>query len=495
MGYVSGFKHDIFISYSHVDNLTAEGGPGWVERFQKYLQLGLDRRLGRMGSAVIWRDQRLEPIQEFDQTIFEALESSAVFLALVSNGYLASEYCLEEARRFHQKAAAEPFGLKVGDRRRMAIALLDNSPHQSWPEPFHGTSGAPFHDAARADDLGDPTTPGDQEPFKGQVKTLRDSLYKLLLSFGKAIEPEPPRPTGAGPAVYVADVIDSQRSTRDRLVSELERKEVRVLGAAPPPWEAAEHEAAVKGLLSEATLSVHLLGGVGGRPIQGDDSRTYVQKQVELAGEAGGGRLVWVPKDLDAEAIEDDDHRELLRGLEHGERQAGGHEFVRGSQTVLAAQIAERLEALTARAATPEPGAAVLLDTHLKDQLHALELSRLLLEANVQPYINPQEDDPRTNLDVLEARLREVKTLMILYGGVQESWVRERLGAALQLSVTKGLPIESFCVYLAPPHKAAGNLDFSFGPVQVPLIDNSANPTPEPGSLAPLLATLGGAAG
>ena len=496
MAYVSGFQHDIFISYSHVDNVTAEGGPGWVERFQKYLQVGLDRRLGRMGSALIWRDQRLEPIQEFDQTIFEALESSAVFLALVSNGYLASEYCLEEARRFHRAAARDSHGLKIGDRRRMAIALLDNTPHRSWPEEFHGTSGAPFHDAERPDELGDPTTPGDGEPFKGQLKTLRDSLWKLLLSFGEASQPEPRAAAAAtGPAVFVADVIDSQRSARDRLVGELERKEIRVLEPAPPPWEAASHEAEVKGRLTEATLSVHLLGAVGGRPIQGDGSRTYVQKQVELAGEADGGRLIWVPKDLDTEAIEDDDHRKLLRGLEHGERQGGGHEFVRGSQTVLAAQIAERLEALTTRAATPEPGAAVLLDTHLKDQLHALELSKLLLEANVQPYINPQEDDPRTNLDVLEARLREVRTLMILYGGVQESWVRERLGAALQLSVTKGLPLESFCVYLAPPHKAAGELDFSFGPVRVPLIDNSASATPEPGSLAPLLETLGGAAG
>lgn len=496
MAYVSGFKHDLFISYSHVDNLTAEGGPGWVERFHKYLQLGLDRRLGRMGSAVIWRDQRLEPIQEFDQTIFEALESSAVFLALVSNGYLASDYCLEEARRFHRRAREDEWGLKIGDRRRMAIALLDNTPHQSWPEEFHGTSGAPFHDAERPDDLGDPTAPGDQEPFKGQVKTLRDSLWKLLLSFGEASAPEPRPAPAAGPAVFVADVVDSQRAARERLVGELERKEIRVLDAVPPPWEAAEHRTAVEGRLADAILSVHLLGPVGGRPIQGEESSTYVHKQVELAGEAGGGRLIWVPKDLDTAGIEDDAHRELIDRLEHGERQEGsGHEFVRGSQTVLAAQIAERLEALTTRAATPEPGAAVLLDTHLKDQLHALELSKLLLEANVQPYINPQEDDPRTNLDVLEARLREVKTLMILYGGVHESWVRERLGAALQLSVTKGLALESFCVYLAPPHKTAGDLDFSFGPVRVPLIDNSANPTPQPGSLAPLLATLGGAAG
>ena len=205
MAYVGGFKHDVFISYSHVDNLTAEGGPGWVERFHKYLQVGLDRRLGRMGSAVIWRDERLEPIQEFDQTIRDALDSSAVFLALISNGYLASDYCLKEARRFHRKAAGDDYGLKIGDRRRMAIALLNNVPHEGWPEELHGTSGAPLHDAEQADDLGDPTTPGEQQPFRGQVKSLRDSLYRLLLSFQETTTPPPAPPPG--PAVFIADVV------------------------------------------------------------------------------------------------------------------------------------------------------------------------------------------------------------------------------------------------------------------------------------------------
>jgi hypothetical protein len=247
--------------------------------------------------------------------------------------------------------------------------------------------------------------------------------------------------------------------------------------------------------LEDATLSVHLLDEVPGRPVQGDGGLTYVQKQVDLAGTADRPRLIWVPKELDSEAVEDDIHRELLDELEHGARGEAGHEFVRGSQAVLAAQIAERLEALKTKAAPPPAGAAVLLDTHLKDQLYALELSKLLLRENVQPYINPQEDDPRTNLDVLEARLREVSTLMILYGSVEEGWVRERLGAALQLSVTRNLGLSSFFVYLAPPNKSRQELDFSFGPVDVPLIDNSTAESPAPGSLAPLLERLRGAAG
>jgi hypothetical protein len=257
----------------------------------------------------------------------------------------------------------------------------------------------------------------------------------------------------------------------------------------PPPWEAAEHREAIAGALERAALSVHLLDELPGRRMQGDESSSYVQKQLELAAEPHGERLIWVPKELDTARIEDEAHRDLVDRLEHGEREGTGLEFVRGSPAVLGAQIVERLEALASRTGAPAQGRSVLLDTHIKDQLHALELSKLLLEQNVQPYINPQEDDPRTNLDILEARMREVETLLILFGNVQEGWVRERLGAALQLSVTKKLPLKSFCVYLAPPRKAAG-LNFDFGPIQVPLIDNSADMALNSASLAPLFETL-----
>lgn len=156
----------------------------------------------------------------------------------------------------------------------------------------------------------------------------------------------------------------------------------------------------------------------------------------------------------------------------------------------LVPQILEKLQELEPPSVAENVAEAVLLDTHLKDQLYALDLSRSLLEHHIQPYINPQEDDPSKNMDLLEARLRAVSVLIILFGSVNEDWVRHRLGAALQLSVIKKLPIKSFCVFSVPPEKQETTLDFNLGPVRVGLIDNSKSGTIEPTSLAPLLQTI-----
>ncbi len=94
-------------------------------------------------------------------------------------------------------------------------------------------------------------------------------------------------------------------------------------------------------------------------------------------------------------------------------------------------------------------------------------------------------------MDVLEARLREVSMLMILYGSVNRDWVLNRLGAALQLKVVKNLPVQSFWVYSVPPEKEGAALEFDLGPVQVHLIDNSGSPTLDPALLAPVFEKVG----
>src|SRR6185503_5682099 len=98
MAFISGFEYDVFVSYSHVDNL---GRDAWVSQFHEELDFALAKRIGRHGVARIWRDKRLEGNQLFDQTIKQSIEKSAVFLALTSTGYIESDYCQQELKWFH----------------------------------------------------------------------------------------------------------------------------------------------------------------------------------------------------------------------------------------------------------------------------------------------------------------------------------------------------------------------------------------------------------
>ena len=109
MAYLPNFEFDVFISYAHVDDLTAlgSGSPGWVHQFHEQLKIYLWKRAGRADSVKIWRDPVLDGNQLFDRTIQERVERSALFVALTSQGYVESEYCLKELHCFHRRATAD----------------------------------------------------------------------------------------------------------------------------------------------------------------------------------------------------------------------------------------------------------------------------------------------------------------------------------------------------------------------------------------------------
>ncbi len=497
MSYVPHFENDIFISYAHVDNLAAEGEPKWVEQFHKQLEIALTKRIGRIGLLKIWRDKRLEGDNVFDETIQKNIDDSALFLALTSNGYLASDYCKDELQAFYKKAQTEQYGLQIGDRSRIYNALLTNISHKEWPEEYGRISGHPFHDAEDEDTLGVPSALADKK-FHKQLRALVDSLYKMLLAFKESskdsttVEDENRSATSGSnkQSVFLADITDSLRPLRTRIINELERKEIKVISKIPPPYEVSEHEESVKTALGETVLSVHLFDGFSGREVDGDPDTTYPKKQVEIAKENIGTQLIWVPNNLELKSIEDEAHKSFLTQLEKGDRDKGSYEFMRSATTSLVPQILKKLEQLQTVTKTNGTSQSVLLDTHLKDQIFAFELGSILLKNGIQAYINPQEDDPNKNMDILEARLKEVSTLMILFGSVNEDWVRQRLGAALQLSVIKNLQIKSFCVFTVPPEKKKEELNFNFGPVNVHTFNNSKNETLDPEALTTMLETV-----
>jgi hypothetical protein len=460
MAYIPGFEHDIFISYAHVDNCAIQGKSCWVNQFHEELEIALAKCIGRMGLVKIWRDMRLEGNQLLDNTIQSAIDKSALFLALTSHGYFHPDsYCPKELQLFHTKAQAEKYGLQMGDRSRIYNVLLSNIPYDKWPKEFSGMSGYPFHDAEKTDAVGMPTDPADKR-FHDQLRKLVDSLHTMLQAFKTKAEGTATRKPGKEtvslkdiPCVFVSDVSDSLRSVRSRVVNDLQRKGIKIVSNIPPPYEARAHEERVSVVLKESVLSVHLLDGYSGREIEGEPDISYPRKQVELALNATAAQLIWASKDLDLETIEDECQKEFLTKLESDDRTRAAYDFIRGIPADLVPQIIEKIERLQTAAKANGAPHAVLLDTHVKDQRYALDLSKFLLENNIQPYINPQEDDPGKNMDALEARLKEVSMLMILFGSVNENWVRQRLSAALQLSFTKKFPIKYFCVFAIPPRK------------------------------------------
>ena len=485
MAYIPGFKHDIFISYAHIDNIPIlDQQEGWVNTLYKNLKVMLDKRIGKMNLLDIWYDNKaLDGSTLFDNSIENGIMDSAIMICINSPGYKESDYCKKEMVTFHKKALNEKTGIMVGDRSRMVQVLLNNIPHAEWPEELSGATGFPFHNATDADSWGDTLEP-DSDEFKKTLQNLRDAIFKLITDFiqeqskvrveeKSVIKSVPEKvvdnnPTGAsdegdnnGYTVFMGEVSDSLRVSRKRAILELEKKGFKVKCGIPPPDDSAGHEAATLNALNSSQIAIHLLDTLPGREIVDCAEMGYPQKQTEIVLNSDKAQMIWMPADIDFEEIEDEAYKKFLRDIEERKPDSKNYEFIKGSKSTLAMEIidfVERLKEEQTRAKPVKGKISVLLDTHLTDQLYAFELGKALVENQIQPYINPQEDNPRDNLNLLEDRIKQVTKLVFVYGGVSKDWLLERMSAAVQLIITKNYPIDGFYVYMAPPIKPKNDI-------------------------------------
>lgn len=478
-GWVSGFKHDIFISYARVDNATADSDPerGWVTQFHRHLEVEVSKKVGRLDTVKIWRDTReIQGNKLFDRTIQEAVQDAAVFVALTSHGYLQSEYCRQELDWFHEKAQKDPAGLAAGDDYRIFNLLLNNIPPSDFPPAYGRTSGFCFHDSSEQGREGE-TSDTSSKLFRDQVRAVAKALCETLTRLKKRVPDAPRHEESPRFRIYLADTSDTLASVRKRVLIELRQSAgLEVIANVPPPFEAAAHDERVSAELGASDLSVHLLDAFPGREIMDQEGFFYPQRQVELALEHSRSQLIWAPQGLSRESIEDERHAAFLDRLENSASESSTYDFQREMPSSITRHILAKIDELKSQreSAASASADAMLLDTHMKDQVHAFELGQYLLKHHVQPYINPQEDDPGKNLNLFSERLRQVAGLIIFYGAVTEEWVRARLAVALQIAVAEGYPLRACGVYIAPPHKPNPARKLSLPLVPVEWMDHTA---------------------
>ena len=349
----SAIKWDLFISYAHVDDLD-----GWVDRFHKQLSVKLDKRGGRAGEIQIWRDPKLDEATIFDHVIKTRVEQSAVFLALCSNGYRRSEYCRSECEGFRQRFGDA--GLRAGERSRIVRVRLHKIPYDELPGTSDRTGAFDFFTAEGDDDIGTPLET-DSAEFRAKVDRLSGVLFRILENLRKngpeeeQRDGEPTRgPTPATGEVFLAEVCDAQRKTRERLDNDLAALKVTVASQTPPPFTAAEHERAVQSALAGCKLAVHLFDECQDRPIQGRPDTTYGREQLRLVRARKVPQLIWIsqrmpPGQTAASSSVDAAWLDFLDELENAKRDEGQYQVVRCPRSELAAQV----EALVSKLRPP----------------------------------------------------------------------------------------------------------------------------------------------
>ena len=460
------FENDIFLSYARVDNKSALEDEGWVDVFKKLLETELSKLVGRLGVIKIWMDVRqLDGNQYFGDEIRNQIRASGVFLALTSRGYLHPEcYCRNELAEFYQYAQQTPETLRVGTRSRLVNGLLYNIQHNDWPAEYNGLSGSKLFDLSETD-FGDPSSI-DGELFESQVKELARELYKLLDAFKKTFttpQAPPQIPTNGqtvDPRVFLADTSESLGELRSSIINALKKEGFDTFPRTPPPYSVTDHDELAIQRISKADLAIHLFdGSAGEKYINGDGGKTFLQRQAELGLQHAKSQFIWVPPKavVDIPSIKDDGYREFLSGLESGQRDKGRYTFLREPASSVPEEIIKKLkEARCCNGLAPHSDSA-LVEMHRKDQLHALELYPVLVDKDLQTFINPDDDDPSSNYDTFQRLVRQISVLIIIFGGVASEWVRERLISSLQLAATIEPRRLKLCGIYAP--KGAGGDD------------------------------------
>lgn len=92
MAFVPGYKHDLFLSYAHLE-------AAWVEAFRGALSQESQERVGK--PITIWQDsQNLRLGQKWTAEIEDGISRAAAFLAVISPLYHNSAWCRDERGSF-----------------------------------------------------------------------------------------------------------------------------------------------------------------------------------------------------------------------------------------------------------------------------------------------------------------------------------------------------------------------------------------------------------
>jgi len=286
MAYLPGFDNDVFISYTHKDNLGPGALPdaGWVTRFHLDLQQRLTEFLGV--HACIWRDKKLRGSDDYSGEIFAQLKGSAVFIPILSPGYLRSTWCQNELEEF-QKAALQSGGFEIGKVVR-AIKVVKTPLAQGQHRSILGRClGYEFFVQEPDSSYFDPLDP-DGKDYEQRLSRLAQDIAHIL----KTIESAPAAKTSKA-TVYLAESSSDLKDERRRVLDELVAQGYRVLPEAPLPEHASDIEREMEAALRQSALAIHLTGPRYGKRPEGTD-QSIVVLQYELAGRGGLRRVVWV---------------------------------------------------------------------------------------------------------------------------------------------------------------------------------------------------------
>jgi TIR domain-containing protein len=441
MTYVTNFAHDIFVSYSTIDNETLVGEGehqrGWVDVLLDKVRRELKPRLGGRDCDILIDHEFMRNNLPITSQILDAVRGSATLLVVMSPAYLNSVWCDRERSAFLDV---------VKDRVATgAILLVRARPvaREKQPEELRDLRGIEFFTSVEG--AGSHRVLGYPDPnerlFIDRIITLSGELAEQLTRLrGEASRAAVAPPSGK--RVFVAEATDDLEEREAELRAYLKQAGLDVLPSPQsryPTTDLAAYEAAVLRELESCCLFTQVLSAARGKELPFAPGKRLPALQHELALRAHKPVLTWRERNEPLDAVKDPEHRALLEGAQA----SGIDEFKRTA--------AERALRPPPPAQPPPRAAAIFVNADAPDRALAADISNALAELGVDCYWTPERGSPADIRLALEDNLRNCDGLVLVYGKTRLDWVQQQLRQARKMNGARDRPLATMAIFECPP--------------------------------------------
>ena len=432
MGYLPQFKNDVFISYRRASN---ESQDHWVDQFCESVRASL-RDL--VGDVQMWRDTaELRAGDYWRPEIGDAVDSSGIFLALISRTYFDSDECRKEFDRFLGRIKASDGG---EGRKLVPIFKHPPKPDQELPaeldqigrHEFYALNPKPWREL-------DPRRDADD-----YNERLGRVVFDLMEALEEMQRREKKRARGK---VFLASVGPELLQERERLRADLRQRGFIVVPEHEYLWNADDHREKIERDLADALLSVHLVSrNASIEPLTASRSRLQLQlAQAAMAARQRPPPLVWIQS---AEAT-DASAKDLVDYIETDLANAGV-DYLTGGLEDLKTLVIDRLPKPAPEAPPKAREVALLIeegDIADAGPLREMLAERLGLDAKLVKFTEATPKDPAR----MAKALAGARQCVLFWGRQPEEWVQDLLDHE---ALANHLGRERMAVYVAGPPSA-----------------------------------------
>lgn len=344
MGYLPQFKNDLFVSYRRTSN---EGQDPWVDNFCASVRAQL-RDL--VGDVQIWRDTaELRAGDAWRPEIAEAVESTGIFLAVISRTYFDSDECRKELDRFLGRLKAADGG---AGRKLVPVYKHPPKPDQELPRELAEIGHHEFFNL-------NPKPWRELDP-KRDYDDYHERLGRVVFDLMAALEElQGLQKKQALGKVFIANVGPELLQDRERLRTDLRQRGFLVVPEHEYLWNADDHRDRIARDLGEALLCIHLVQRQASiEPLT--PARTRLQLELAHAEMKQRGRpapLVWIQPAAETDASA----RPLVDFIE-SDLANEGVDYLQGSLEDLKTLMLDKLPRPTPQAPPKPREVAVLVE-------------------------------------------------------------------------------------------------------------------------------------